>query len=258
MVKFMPAPSLTYLVCATQRSASTLLCRALGTTGVAGRPEEYFEARHTTGQPPAPSDYGIHLDVDPAPAPAYSSLEGIGEYGEHIRRTLDSGTTPNGVFGAKVMYSQLADIAVLAGAEPPGVFEQILGCAPRYVRVTRSDRVAQAVSLWTALQSQSWADHQEHTRQPARYDFDAIDQLVSWFGDQERGWDDYFARNGIEPLELTYDDVAGDLNDAVRRVLVYLDLDPSPADRVKPPMQRQGGGQSEEWAERYRLERSTG
>jgi LPS sulfotransferase NodH len=156
------------------------------------------------------------------------------------------------------MYSQLSDIAVLAGAEPPGVFEQILGSAPRYVRVTRSDRVAQAVSLWTALQSQAWADHQEGVGRRARYDFDAIDQLVSWFDEQERGWDDYFARNGIEPLELTYDDVAGDLSDAVCRVLVYLDLDPCPVEGVEPPMQRQGGGESEEWAERYRRERSTG
>ena len=34
----------SYLVCATQRSGSTLLCELLKDTGVAGRPEEYFEA----------------------------------------------------------------------------------------------------------------------------------------------------------------------------------------------------------------------
>ena len=39
----MSAPA--YLVCATQRSGSTLLCEALKATGVAGRPEEFFEAR---------------------------------------------------------------------------------------------------------------------------------------------------------------------------------------------------------------------
>ena len=35
------APS--YLVCATERSGSTLLCELLAGTGVAGRPEEFFE-----------------------------------------------------------------------------------------------------------------------------------------------------------------------------------------------------------------------
>ena len=47
------APTHTYLICATQRSGSTLLCELLKQTGVAGRPEEYFEAQFETGVPPA-------------------------------------------------------------------------------------------------------------------------------------------------------------------------------------------------------------
>ena len=39
------APTDTYLICATQRSGSTLLCELLKQTGVAGRPEEYFDAQ---------------------------------------------------------------------------------------------------------------------------------------------------------------------------------------------------------------------
>ena len=73
----------SYLVCATQRSGSTLLCELLKDTGVAGRPEEYFEAMHDTGIPPHPRDFlqglaptrlGIRTDPRPAEAPAYSSL----------------------------------------------------------------------------------------------------------------------------------------------------------------------------------------
>ena len=45
----------SYLVCATQRSGSTLLCELLKDTGVAGRPEEYFEAMRDTGVPPHPT-----------------------------------------------------------------------------------------------------------------------------------------------------------------------------------------------------------
>ena len=36
-------PTRSYLVCATPRSGSTLLCEGLESTGVAGRPREYFE-----------------------------------------------------------------------------------------------------------------------------------------------------------------------------------------------------------------------
>ena len=48
---------LSYLVCATERSGSTLLCELLSGTGVAGRPEEYFEFLSATGRPRQPREY---------------------------------------------------------------------------------------------------------------------------------------------------------------------------------------------------------
>src|SRR3712207_231070 len=154
-----PEPESVYLVCATPRSGSTLLCRALGATGVAGHPEEYFEARPDTGRPAAGRDYftgatGIDLDellgrdLPQPEAPEYSSLEGIDNYSEHVARSLERGTTPNGVFGAKIMWGHVADFAALAGGEPPQLFEDAFGAPPRYVWVSRRDRVRQAVSLW--------------------------------------------------------------------------------------------------------------
>jgi trehalose 2-sulfotransferase len=62
----------SYLVCATPRSGSTLLCEGLKATGVAGRPEEYFEAVPTTGRPRAPVDYLAGL----ADAEAYAMVVG--------------------------------------------------------------------------------------------------------------------------------------------------------------------------------------
>ena len=40
----MELPKMSYLVCASQRSGTELLCRGLAATGVAGRPREYFLA----------------------------------------------------------------------------------------------------------------------------------------------------------------------------------------------------------------------
>jgi LPS sulfotransferase NodH len=37
-----PDTESSYLVCGTPRSGTSLLCRLLAATGVAGRPEEYF------------------------------------------------------------------------------------------------------------------------------------------------------------------------------------------------------------------------
>src|SRR3954468_23615004 len=49
-------PDRSYLVCATPRSGSTLVCHALEETEVAGRPEEYFEALRHSGRPRRPEE----------------------------------------------------------------------------------------------------------------------------------------------------------------------------------------------------------
>ncbi|MGZ5376146.1 MAG: Stf0 family sulfotransferase, partial [Solirubrobacterales bacterium] len=66
-------PARSYLVCATPRSGSTLLCEALKSTGVAGRPEEYFEALRQSGRPRRPQEYFPGVD-DP------SIADHLGEY----------------------------------------------------------------------------------------------------------------------------------------------------------------------------------
>ncbi len=53
----MPAPHTSYLICSTPRTGSSLLCDALTATGVAGRPEEYFQFRARTGFPRRPQEY---------------------------------------------------------------------------------------------------------------------------------------------------------------------------------------------------------
>ena len=48
------SPDRSYLVCSTPRSGSALVCQALAQSGVAGRPEEYFEALRHSGRAPPP------------------------------------------------------------------------------------------------------------------------------------------------------------------------------------------------------------
>ena len=41
--RIVSAPPLSYLICALPRSGSSVVCDALGTTELAGRPREYFQ-----------------------------------------------------------------------------------------------------------------------------------------------------------------------------------------------------------------------
>src|SRR5215212_4925645 len=55
-------PLMAYLVCATPRSGSTLLCELLGSSGVAGTPAEYFEDLRATSLPRQAREYFSGFD----------------------------------------------------------------------------------------------------------------------------------------------------------------------------------------------------
>jgi LPS sulfotransferase NodH len=259
-------------VCATQRSGSTLLCELLKGTGVAGCPEEFFEAEYETGLPPHPGEYleglprtgaGIRDDLTPSEGPAYSSLQGVTDYGRHLERALAWGTTPNGVFGAKLMWNQIAELQAhvgplpeYAGLEPFTLLTRLFG-DPRYVWVVRRDKVSQAVSLWKALQTRSWRHGSGRERPELHYRYAGIDHLVQLFEAHDRAWDAFFAAHRIEPLRISYeDDLERDQESAVRQVLDFIDV-PAPADWVPAaPLERQADALSAEWVAAYHRDRA--
>ena len=267
-IQGLPRPERSYLVCATPRSGSTLLCRALAGTGCAGNPEEYFEAKRETGAPAKGSDYlwdapGVDLQEllgdDPhLPAPAYSSLSGVSDYREHLARVLELGTTPNGVFGAKLMWGHRADFLPLARTLPElaDLPERDLLCAvfPKlsYVWVRRGDPVRQAVSLWKAIQTQSWRSGQEGggEREPV-YHHEAVHHLRRMLERNDKAWGRWFEERGLRPLELSYERIAYDPARAVEDVLAYVGIDASGVPLPQVSTERQSDAVSDEWVARY-------
>jgi trehalose 2-sulfotransferase len=265
----LPRPERSYLICATPRSGSTLLCQALAATGLAGRPQEYFEARRETGVPRSPRGYFrgfLRLDELPlpnggAPAPDYSSLRAVGDYREHLAAALSKGTGPNGIFGAKLMWMHVEDFVPLTRTLPEldraGLGESVAALFPRvdYVWIRRGDRVRQAVSLWRALQTQAWrSDAGCAEARPAEYHFGAISHLSSRIRAEDEAWESWFREEGLAPLELLYEDIAADLPSAVGAVLAHLGADANDGERAFSPMRRQSDELSEQWVERYRRE----
>jgi LPS sulfotransferase NodH len=240
---------------------------------VAGCPEEFFEAVRTTGLPPHPGDYlvglprtgaGIRDDPSAPEAPAYSSLIGIEDYGEHLERSFAWGTTENGVFGSKLMWNQLPELQALAGRLPeyagleiPELLTRLFG-DPTFVWVTRADKVRQAVSLWKALQTRSWRAS-GHGQRPAElhYRFEGIDHLVAMFESDDLSWRTFFAEQAIEPVAISYeDDMERDPDAAVRLVLSRIGVQAPEGWRADPPMARQADALSEEWVASYIRDRA--
>ena len=222
----MALPHTSYLICSTPRTGSSLLCDALTATGIAGRPEEYFQFRARTGQPRRPREY-----FEGAEDPEIFSILGSRTRGEEdeerydpsrfpryedfLTWAIDQATTPNGVFGAKVMWGyfngfvtglrwalpgrQRVPLGQLAGSVFPNL---------HYVWIAREDKVAQAVSLWRAIQSWSWSSDQNPHRNTAehlQYSYAAIRHLLEDIQEHDREWAGYFDHCGVDPYVVSYE-----------------------------------------------------
>jgi hypothetical protein len=85
------SPTLTYIICTTPRSGSYLLCDGLGSTLLAGRPREWFNAR---GEEIHRSRWGLDRSPDAT-------------YGPYLDQVRVRSTTRNGICGIKLHYFQL-------------------------------------------------------------------------------------------------------------------------------------------------------
>lgn len=271
-VELMVRPTRSYLVCATPRSGSTLLCDLLERTGVAGHPGEYFEALRHSGLPRRPREYfdhELHADIVrrlalremPEGPPTPSPLWVPERYDRYLAWALEQGTTDNGVFGAKLMWGYLDDFATLLrgidGWDGLDVHDVLRRAFPglRFVRITRADKLRQAVSLWKAVQTQAWrAGTASQPAGPPEYDHTALSHLVAQLEDHDRSWAEWFERIGEEPLCVTYEELARAREPVVRRVLDHLGIDPPSLDLVAPRLAVQADATSEEWVARYRAE----
>jgi trehalose 2-sulfotransferase len=262
----------SYLVCATPRSGSTLLCHLLGRTGVAGHPQEYFEALRHSGHPRRPHEYfdrerhaniierlafrEMPAEALPDPHPFWTPET----YDRYLAWALEQGTTPNGVFGAKLMWGYLGDFAALLrgieglhGLPVPELLDRVFP-GLRYLQITRHDKVRQAVSLWKAVQTQAWrrdAASREDLPEPT-FSFRAINFLVRQLTAHDASWDAYFLGLGVAPLKVTYEELAEAPEPVVRRVLEHLEVPaPEPLEVQAPTLRVQADSLSEEWVRRF-------
>jgi LPS sulfotransferase NodH len=216
----------SYLIASTPRCGSHYLGHLLRGTGLLGSPLEYFSRGRM-------ADWQARL--------------GTTAHRDLFKRLLRRRTSPSGWFGVKAHWPQFEPIA--ADAELFDFFHLQL-----FVQLTRSDRVAQAVSLVIAQQTSAWISFQPPTRQPI-YDAAAIAAALAGIDHQLDCWQRFFATRGIEPLLLSYDDLVADPAVSVRRVLACCGLPAAdlPIHATLLP-QRQASPLNQAWAERFRAE----
>ncbi len=248
------APKSSFFICHTMRSGSTLLCDALGSTGVAGHAEEYFPERSHRGEVYVTSGAALN---DPA---AWLCDWTSTPFEQCLDRVLRCGTTPNGVFASKVRWLNMPYLGEMIGALPEragaSLAEHLDSLFPnfRYVWITRRNKVRQAVSLVKARQSKQWkATSAESRRSNATdYNFRLIDLALRGIVQEECAWEEYFTDAGITPFAVIYEDFVRNYESTVRSLLYELKVDLPTGYLFPPPhVHKQADATSDEWVERY-------
>jgi trehalose 2-sulfotransferase len=245
-------PYSSYLICATPYDGSTLLCEALKSTGIAGCPEEYFGVfEHATPRGYRENSFQRN---NKAALPRYRNET---SYASSLVYAFEKGTSPNGVFGAKVLWNYFDDFVrnvwhIPIYSEMP-VFDLLPTVFPnlQYIWFTAANKVQQAISLWKATQMRIWdlsdaADHQ------FVFNFEAIDRFLQQIIVYEMEWLQYFDACGIQPLIVAYEVLVSNYEETMQEVLDYLHL--SPSDHmifIKPHVQRRSDAVIELWCKRY-------
>jgi LPS sulfotransferase NodH len=212
-------PRESYVIAATPRCGSWLLCGLLESAGVAGHPHEWFwrDTRESLMRSWAAADEAEYLEL-----------------------VLAAGTTPNGVFGAKTMWGSLPE---------PVPFPR-----PRFVWMRRRDLVAQAVSFARAVQTGHWHHWDAPPASTPDFRFEEVDALLRELEQLEGQWAAWFEREGVEPFEVTYEDLVAEPQAETVRALAFLGLDLGARGEVRPLTERQSDRINEDWAARYRVE----
>ena len=244
----MPPPGLTYLVCATHRSGSNLLCQMLWHTGLAGYPQEAFSPTRM-----GPIAAELSLPADPAV-----------DFPGYVRSLMAARQTPNGVFGAKMMWKHLAPFCAAFHGNPARPWETLLSALPdlRCVWMRRHDALRQAISLVKAKQTKVFnslqiAGDDPRRLPPVAYDYDSINKEYLRFVDEDRLWETFFHDSGITPVVLTYEDFVASFDRHIRDILRHLGQ--SIPDDFRCPgtsYTRQSDATNDEWAERFQHDRA--
>ncbi len=230
-----------YVLCATPRSGSTLLCALLRSSGMAGHPESWFRAESRKNYA---RDWGIIRD------------DGGFDSDEYAAAAVLAGCASGPVMGLRLMWPTMAEI------ETHAPLARTLDIAPgdlRFLHLQRVDLVAQAVSRLKAEVSGTWHLGFEEAAHPVEpvYDFARIRAFIDEAVADNANWRAWFARNRIEPLSLTYESLAADPVGVAGHAMAFLGLALPPGRSLEATNRPMANAVSRDWATRFRAEQVT-
>ncbi|MEO1200576.1 MAG: Stf0 family sulfotransferase [Pseudomonadota bacterium] len=245
----------SYILCTSPRSGSTLLCKLLQETGVAGVPDSHF---HEPSVSDWLDDYGVSDQPFVTERDALSAV---------FDAAMTRGTGKTGIFGLRLQRRSFEFFMQKLNVLHPGLasdrarIETTFG-RTLFVYLTRRDKLDQAISFVKATQTGLWHQAPDGTElerlsvpQEPVYDADEIARQIDLAIRLEAEWQAWFAGEAIDPLRITYDDLSADPYVAVGRILDRLGVDQVVANDRTLPVAKLADATNSAWAARFRAER---
>lgn len=200
----MPTPRFkSYVICTSPRSGSTMLCKLLAKTKVAGNPGSLFHKPSID----AWLDY-YHID-----AAEFANRREVLEAIFEAAKARGKGETE--VFGCRLQRGSFAFFMDQFRFMYPGQPSDV-GCIQaafgptQFIFPSRGDKLDQAISYIRAEQTGLWhrrADGRDLERQETRreegYDPDAIRSQMAEFTEFDVSWRSWFEEQSVVPLEVS-------------------------------------------------------
>lgn len=220
-----PDPGLRFVfLCFTNRCGSNYLAELLASTAALNRAEEVFNGDTIVA----------HVRAQ--------GLSSLSAYLDFLCRRLGLG----GRFLSKIGLEQLLMLT------EAGLLDQI-GDRAQFLLIERQDKLAQAISLLVAIQTQQWTSR--HSRRMGDealvYDRHILTQQQALIAQQNFGFYRFFASNGIVPKHIAYEQLVEAPGAMITDIGDWLGLPGLRANPASIPIQRQESPVKAAWRQRY-------
>ena len=164
----------------------------------------------------------------------------------YLKRIAEDTSTPNGVFGVKVMVDMLGRFGVYDAWD-----EIVRRYDPQLVYLRRRDRLSQAISRYRAAYNKQWQLQPGESLAPAPpFDAAEIRREQKHFYRLEGAWHREFRRVRVSPVEIWYEDIQKDPKAAVAGICRLVGVPSPQVDPASCPLVVQRDLLTQFWARR--------
>jgi LPS sulfotransferase NodH len=219
------------VIASSYRSGSTQLSTLLWRDGRFGAPFEYF-------------NFEKHMHYMMA---RFNTTD----FDEYTERLFQVRTSRNGIFSVKAHAHHFSEMLTKSR-----VLARAVGSA-QFIYINRQDKIAQAVSMAKALQTNAWNSFERPRNVPLFYSFDFIQACLDETMAQTKAWWRWFNDNGVQPHVINHEEFTQDGPAHVARLAKWVGAEDVAASAVTPLLTaRQADSINEEWISRYKGERA--